>query len=44
MMVADQGRQGRRFEQIIGNSPALRSVLEQAERVAVADSTVLIRG
>src|SRR4029077_14217577 len=35
---------GRRFEQIIGDSPALRTVLEQVERVARADSTVLIRG
>jgi formate hydrogenlyase transcriptional activator len=44
MTVADQDRRVRRFEQIIGNSPALRAVLEQAERVAVADSTVLIQG
>jgi formate hydrogenlyase transcriptional activator len=35
---------GRRFEQIIGDSPALRTVLEQVERVAPANSTVLIRG
>ena len=34
----------RRFEQIIGNSPALESVLEQVERVAPTDSTVLIEG
>src|SRR5262245_62509026 len=33
-----------RFEQIIGNSPALESVLEQVERVAPTDSTVLIQG
>lgn len=33
-----------RFEQIIGNSRALRSVLEQVERVAATDSTVLILG
>jgi formate hydrogenlyase transcriptional activator len=32
------------FEQIIGNSPALESVLEQVERVAPTDSTVLIQG
>ncbi|HVH85165.1 MAG TPA: sigma-54 factor interaction domain-containing protein, partial [Terriglobales bacterium] len=44
MTVADQDRRVRRFEQIIGNSPALRVVLEQAERVATADSTVLIQG
>jgi len=40
----DQDRIPRRFEQIIGNSPALESVLEQAERVAPTDSTVLIQG
>ena len=34
----------RRFEQIIGRSPALESVLEQAECVAPTDSTVLIQG
>jgi len=34
----------RRFEQIIGNSPALESVLEQVQRVAPTDSTVLIQG
>jgi formate hydrogenlyase transcriptional activator len=34
----------RRFEQIIGNSPALEAVLEQVERVAPTDSTVLILG
>jgi transcriptional regulator with GAF, ATPase, and Fis domain len=35
---------GRRFEQIIGDSRALRNVLGQVERVAPADSTVLVRG
>jgi len=34
----------RRFEQIIGNSPALESVLGQVEQVAPTDSTVLIQG
>ena len=34
----------RRFEQIIGSSPALESVLEQVERVAPTDSTVLVQG
>jgi formate hydrogenlyase transcriptional activator len=34
----------RRFEQVIGNSAALESVLEQVERVAPTDSTVLIQG
>jgi formate hydrogenlyase transcriptional activator len=44
MKVVDQDRRARRFEQIIGNSPALKVVLEQAERVAAADTTVLIQG
>ena len=44
MTMADQDLRARRFEQIIGNSPALRVVLEQVERVAAADSTVLILG
>ena len=34
----------RRFEQVIGNSPVLEAVLEQVERVATTDSTVLIQG
>ena len=34
----------RRFEQIIGASPALESVLEQIERVAPTQATVLIQG
>jgi transcriptional regulator with GAF, ATPase, and Fis domain len=34
----------RRFEQVIGNSPALEAVLEQVERVAPTGSTVLIQG
>ena len=34
----------RRFEQVIGKSPALEAVLEQVERVAPTDSTVLIQG
>src|SRR5580692_12955902 len=41
---SDQPSDERRFEQIIGNSPALESVLEQVERVAPTDSTVLIQG
>jgi formate hydrogenlyase transcriptional activator len=44
MTTADQDRRARRFEQIVGNSAALRVVLEQAKRVAAADSTVLIQG
>ena len=41
---ADQDAKPRRFEQIIGSSPALESVLEQVGRVAPTDSTVLIQG
>jgi len=40
----DQDRDPRRFEQIIGKSTALESVLEQVEQVAPTDSTVLIQG
>jgi formate hydrogenlyase transcriptional activator len=40
----DQDRNPRRFEQIIGTSPALESVLEQVEQVSPTDSTVLIQG
>jgi len=42
--ISDQISYERRFEQVIGNSPALESVLEQVERVAPTDSTVLIHG
>ncbi|MCU1301011.1 MAG: DNA-binding protein Fis [Candidatus Sulfotelmatobacter sp.] len=42
--TGDQASYERRFEQVIGNSPALESVLEQVERVAPTDSTVLIQG
>ena len=41
---ADQVSYERRFEQIIGNSSALEAVLEQVERVAATDSTVIIQG
>jgi formate hydrogenlyase transcriptional activator len=44
MKVADQDRRARRFEQIIGSSSALKVVLEQVERVAAADTTVLVHG
>jgi formate hydrogenlyase transcriptional activator len=43
-IVIDQRRAKRRFEQIIGESAELRAVLEQVERVAPTDSTVLIQG
>ena len=39
-----QASDERRFEQLIGNSPALQSVLEQVERVAPTYATVLIQG
>jgi formate hydrogenlyase transcriptional activator len=34
----------RRFEQLIGNSPALEAVLGDVERVAPTDATVLLQG
>ena len=40
----DQEDRTREFERIVGNSPALEAVLEQVERVAPTDSTVLIQG
>jgi formate hydrogenlyase transcriptional activator len=42
--LVDEDYRERRFEQIIGKSPALKAVLEQVERVAPTDSTVLIQG
>jgi transcriptional regulator of acetoin/glycerol metabolism len=41
---AEPDRANRAYEQIIGNSPALESVLKQVEYVAPTDSTVLIQG
>jgi formate hydrogenlyase transcriptional activator len=40
----DRDDRNREFERIVGNSPALEAVLEQVERVAPTDSTVLIQG
>src|SRR3984885_70791 len=40
----DQVHNPRRFEQVVGNSPALGSVFEQVELVAPTNSTVLIQG
>ena len=37
-------RDQKEFERIVGKSPALEAVLEQVERVAATDSTVLIQG
>jgi formate hydrogenlyase transcriptional activator len=42
--AGDQEHIRRRFEQIIGNSPALEAVLQQIERVAPTNCTVLIGG
>jgi formate hydrogenlyase transcriptional activator len=42
--LADRDSNPRRFEQIIGTSPALEAVLEQVEQVAPTDSTVLVQG
>ena len=44
LRTVDQASYERRFEQVIGNSPALEAVLEQVERVAPTGSTVLIEG
>jgi formate hydrogenlyase transcriptional activator len=44
IVYAERSRAERAFERIIGNSAALESVLEQVERVAPTDSTVLIQG
>src|SRR5271165_4017836 len=41
---ADLDAKPRRFEQIIGSSPALESVLEQVAQVAPTDATVLVQG
>ena len=40
----DQEDRNHEFERIVGESPALEAVLEQVERVAPTDSTVLIQG
>jgi formate hydrogenlyase transcriptional activator len=44
LRTSDQDSYARRFEQIIGNSPALEAALEKVERVAPTGSTVLIQG
>jgi len=40
----DQDERDRQFDQIVGSSPALESVLADVERVARTDSTVLVLG
>ena len=42
--LQEEIRQQHNFEEIIGNSPALKKVLRQVETVAATDSTVLILG
>src|SRR5215467_14322424 len=42
--LEDETQGGQHFEDIIGNSRALRRVLQQVETVAPTDSTVLIQG
>jgi len=42
--ASDQGSRPRKFEQLIGNSPALEAVLDGVKRVAPTSSTVLIQG
>jgi formate hydrogenlyase transcriptional activator len=44
LRTGGQDSDERRFQQVIGNSPALEAVLEQVERVAPTGSTVLIQG
>ncbi len=44
LYLEEEIRTGHNFEEIIGNSPALRRVLEQVETVANTDSSVLIYG
>ncbi len=44
VLSSEQGCVEDRFEEIIGNSPALESVLAEVERVAPTDSTVLVLG
>src|SRR5450755_4447087 len=41
---SDQGSRPRKFEQLVGNSPALDAVLDGVKRVAPTSSTVLIQG
>jgi formate hydrogenlyase transcriptional activator len=44
LYLEEEIRTGHNFEEIIGNSPALRRVLGEVETVAKTDSTVLIYG
>lgn len=44
LYLEDEIRDELNFEEIVGNSPVLRRVLQQVEAVAPTDSTVLIHG
>ena len=44
LYLEDEIRSDGNFEEIIGESSALRHILAQIERVAPMDSTILIRG
>ena len=44
LRASDQNHNPRKFERLIGRSRSLEAVLEQVERVAPTDSTVLIQG
>jgi len=43
-VYGDLNRDQRGFEQVVGESPALKAVFDNVERVAPTDSTVLIQG
>src|SRR5208283_4881528 len=43
-VYGDLNRDQRRFEQVVGESRALKAVFDNVERVAPTDSTVLIQG
>ena len=44
LRCGDQDDRDRQFDQIVGSSPALESVLAEVQRVAPTDSTVLVLG
>src|ERR1700757_1660693 len=44
LRFCERNERDREFERIVGKSPELDAVLEQVERVAPIDSTVLIQG
>jgi formate hydrogenlyase transcriptional activator len=43
-LSGEQDERDHQFDQIVGSSPALESVLAEVERVAPTDSTVLVLG